>query len=81
MPLLGRGRFLHHCSFNEIHVQYVNLSRSTFEGIDCPLYGLDKLEVLDGSYCNIRTLPNGFMHNLPRIRVLYYLWRGITFQI
>ena len=64
-------------SLGNNNIQYINCSGSSFSGFNGPLYGLEKLEVLDFSNCGISHLPDRMFSYLPKLRVLLFTGNNI----
>ena len=64
-------------TLSDNNIQYINFSGSSFSGFNGPLYGLEKLEVLDGSNCGISHLPDRIFSYLPKLRVLLFTGNNI----
>ena len=66
----AKGRIYHEISLCQNNIQYINMSGTNIGGFYGNLYGLESLEVLDFSRCEIFVLPTRFMTHFPKLRVL-----------
>ena len=66
----AKGRIYKGMSVCKNNIQYINMSGSNIGGCYGDMYGMESLEVLDVSRCEMFVLPNRFMTHFPKLRVL-----------